>query len=504
MRTRLTFAAILAIGALLLTACAGAQEANPDKLVPASASLIAKFQVAKALEDVDFEALFEAIPKDDGDPQTLDELLGQITGKTGIDVSQFSSAVLFGDVSEIGEDLGLVAAGSFDEDALVAAIEKEGEASLTETEYKGHRIHVDEDEDLALSVLGSDTLVLGTPSAVRSVINVRVGDGDGATGRVYDVFADMGDVLFRLAVQVPPEASRQLDEASPFGDLPFGDFPLDLGVFRDIEIVGATFDKGGEAFTAIAQVDFTSESSASAASDAVDGLLKLWRGLSSDEELRDLLEKVEVSVDKKRVTVRLEVGVSDLEELIDSLEDGTLGLFSGLLRDQPEAAADVTPRPVATPPAQPSRQGPQETGSSVPIEGTAHIPVGETASYRSVPPASGFHWPIWAPCGIYDEELPNELIVHNLEHANVVLSRGGQRLRASQTSDGGEARIQRSRRRLGRDRRVQEWTRSGYGPCWCGFASQTSPTVRGVVRPYSTVQIAPGKQVQPCRKGPGA
>ena len=142
-------------------------------------------------------ALFEAVPKDDGDPQTLDQLLGQIAGETGNWTPRnFSSVVLFGDASKIGENLSLVAAGSFDEDALVAAIEKERDASLTETDYKDHRIHIDEDEDLALSVLGKDTLVLGVPRAVRSVIDVRVGDEDGASGRVLRRFRGYGGRAF--------------------------------------------------------------------------------------------------------------------------------------------------------------------------------------------------------------------------------------------------------------------------------------------------------------------
>ena len=84
--------------------------------------------------------------------------------------------------------------------------------------------------------------------------------------------------------------------------------------------------------------------------------------------------------------------------------------------------AEVTPRHVATPSVPSVPEEPPEPGSSVPIEGAGHIPAGETASYGTIPPASGPHWPVWAQCGVYDEELPDELIVHNLEHANVVIS----------------------------------------------------------------------------------
>ena len=54
--------------------------------------------------------------------------------------------------------------------------------------------------------------------------------------------------------------------------------------------------------------------------------------------------------------------------------------------------------------------------------GAEHIPVGETANHSTTPPASGPHWPATAECGIHDEELPDELIVHNMEHGHVVIS----------------------------------------------------------------------------------
>ena len=47
--------------------------------------------------------------------------------------------------------------------------------------------------------------------------------------------------------------------------------------------------------------------------------------------------------------------------------------------------------------------------------------------YNSTPPTSGPHWDQRNPdapvrCGIYDEQLLDEQIVHNLEHGNVVIS----------------------------------------------------------------------------------
>lgn len=59
-------------------------------------------------------------------------------------------------------------------------------------------------------------------------------------------------------------------------------------------------------------------------------------------------------------------------------------------------------------------------GDLVEDQGRNHIAVGEQHQpYNSNPPTSGQHWPQPAPWGIYDEEQPDEQLVHNLEHGGV-------------------------------------------------------------------------------------
>ena len=49
--------------------------------------------------------------------------------------------------------------------------------------------------------------------------------------------------------------------------------------------------------------------------------------------------------------------------------------------------------------------------------------------YTTTPPTSGRHWPRWASCGFYRDgiapgstQLADEVIVHNMEHGNIVVS----------------------------------------------------------------------------------
>ena len=51
-----------------------------------------------------------------------------------------------------------------------------------------------------------------------------------------------------------------------------------------------------------------------------------------------------------------------------------------------------------------------------------HLPEGQSVVYSTSPPTSGDHWDWWARCGFYGDGLPDERIVHNLEHGNIVVS----------------------------------------------------------------------------------
>lgn len=66
--------------------------------------------------------------------------------------------------------------------------------------------------------------------------------------------------------------------------------------------------------------------------------------------------------------------------------------------------------------------GPKEPDRSqgIPILGREHIADGTVyTSYNSNPPTSGPHYAVPAPARFYDRELPDEQVVHNLEHGHI-------------------------------------------------------------------------------------
>jgi hypothetical protein len=64
-----------------------------------------------------------------------------------------------------------------------------------------------------------------------------------------------------------------------------------------------------------------------------------------------------------------------------------------------------------------------DTSVAAPNQGQAHINAGDPhIPYDTNPPASGPHYPYAADLGNYRETLPDELLVHNLEHGHIWLS----------------------------------------------------------------------------------
>ncbi|MDP3948840.1 MAG: DUF3105 domain-containing protein [bacterium] len=62
-------------------------------------------------------------------------------------------------------------------------------------------------------------------------------------------------------------------------------------------------------------------------------------------------------------------------------------------------------------------------GTAFPILGREHIPVGTFhPEYNSNPPTSGSHYAKEAEWGVYQNELPDEQLIHNLEHGGIWIS----------------------------------------------------------------------------------
>jgi hypothetical protein len=73
--------------------------------------------------------------------------------------------------------------------------------------------------------------------------------------------------------------------------------------------------------------------------------------------------------------------------------------------------------------AAPGAPGPvgSAPGVAVSNEGWSHVPEGSAITYRSNPPASGPHYPVWLRYQEYTQPMARGYWVHNLEHGGIVV-----------------------------------------------------------------------------------
>jgi len=81
---------------------------------------------------------------------------------------------------------------------------------------------------------------------------------------------------------------------------------------------------------------------------------------------------------------------------------------------------ESTPTPVPRPPTPVVAQIISDQGNVHIPEG---VPIGQSgySPYNSDPPTSGPHWPRPAPRGFYTTTVPDERLVHSLEHGYVII-----------------------------------------------------------------------------------
>jgi hypothetical protein len=75
----------------------------------------------------------------------------------------------------------------------------------------------------------------------------------------------------------------------------------------------------------------------------------------------------------------------------------------------------------------PAGPAPSASGQMVvetyPDQGTAHIRLGDAhPAYNSNPPTSGWHTPQTVPWGARRDAIPDEVVIHNLEHGGIWIS----------------------------------------------------------------------------------
>ena len=409
----------LTVGIMLLglaAACGGDSggggSSESGGLFPQRANVVGSVASADALEAINLD---------------LDQFLGMLSSNLQeegegfhklFNIEQFRPGGLFGDISRVdifgeitdSDDVdyfGLLLNGSFDEPALIAALESISGEKLVQRQHKGSNVYspADDPDEFDLSVLNDSTFVIGSGGAVNDVIDIESGAA-AASGSIIDTFHDLDGGLFALAIKVP----QDLADGAELGSLlELGDLPISLDFISALEIVGVggALEDGSLGLTVT--MDFTTEDAAESLEGFINGIVSLAGGFLADSGTAGLLDRLKVDRDGSRLTIEIEIPLSDIPDI-----------FSDLTSPASVESFTSDGRPPGTPDI--SAIG-AVIGEPVPIsQDITHVPEGQRVDYSDAPPTSGQHWPATAPCGFYPDGLPDERVVHNLEHGNIVVS----------------------------------------------------------------------------------
>ena len=346
----LILAAGVALLLLVIVACEG-RDASLLESVPSNTTILGSVQLQKALEDGDIQDLSAQLIPLFGDVEgfpTLDETLREAGEESGIDFKAIEEIVLFFMEVSFSQELdiedlegGIFFKGTYDRERVLSALKRE-EGPLDSTTYKGEELYTSE-EDSALVFLEEELLVLGSPAGVRAVLDVRAGDADAVSGELRDSFREMGSPLAKVSILFPEGA---LEEALEEGETGFGEFPIDLSIFTQIRSIGLSVDKRREDLTFQATLGYPDAATASKADEGLSALIGFLKVFTDSSDLNEVLDKVQISSFRDRVTIAAEFGVDEFQEALRGLAIQAFPGGSGAR----ESPADVETRLVPTSP----------------------------------------------------------------------------------------------------------------------------------------------------------
>jgi len=221
------------------------------------------------------------------------------------------------------------------------------------------------------------------------------------------MFNDQRNGIFGLAAQVPQDSFNQEDLGSVPG---LGGLPISLDFLSSLDIVGLGGNLNAGSLDILVRLDFTDPEAAETLDGFITGIVALASGFSTDPRLTELLAGLEIDQEGTRLTITIAIPESDLLDIFSDLTTVTETTSS----TGSSSAGPGTPE---------IRLLSAVTGEDIALMPSLnHVLEGETVEYSTTPPTSGPHWGRWADCGWYPDGLPDEVITHNLEHGNIVVS----------------------------------------------------------------------------------
>jgi hypothetical protein len=305
---------IVLIGALVTTGCRSARSPAPlTDPVPQRANLVASIEITEILTDADLAEAYDEAEKDPDMPQTLEEALDEIEEETGIDLKDFTQAVVFSDTECEDGYWGAFVTGTVEEDDLIEAIEDETDEELTAYTHRGYDVYTDDSEENAICFLTDEAFLVGTVDAVEDAIDVATGYASPLAGPVVDLYEALGDMWVRVAAAVPAET---------IGDATEDEVSIDSETLEHIEAIGAGLDKEGDQVTLEVRVCLSSPVLAEGLKAVLFGAKTYYRNTADmPAEAAEALDKIVFARSGSCTVLILKAPVGEIQDLVAAMQE---------------------------------------------------------------------------------------------------------------------------------------------------------------------------------------
>ncbi len=295
----------------VFTSCS-VDKASAVALVPASANMVVRIQVDQILSNPALKKTYDELAKAKSSwPQTADDALNQLLQNTGVDPYTISVVVFFADIESANMTQntyeGIIASGSFNESTIIAKIEQKTEQGMTGSDYKGFKVYSSVEGKFEIVFIDQGQIIMGTPKAVRDIIDIIKGDQSPLSGSVITALNRVGTAQVTGAFLPPESLPHQVGESV----LPQSLFSV--GVFQDIDVIAFATDLQVLSLSSRIDIHFTNATVVQDATDAITGMISIAKATTQEENIKTALGNIKVSTTDSWVSVR---GLTSLEEIM--------------------------------------------------------------------------------------------------------------------------------------------------------------------------------------------
>jgi LEA14-like dessication related protein len=322
---------------LVLLGCSSSERDGADQvgLIPSTANMIGHVDLTQVVGDADVAGIYAALPREDGDPESIEEAIAELTELSGVDLRDFDEAWIFGDMWQLGDGAdyaGAILRDGFEQSSLLADVESAVGETLVIVEHQGHSIYTWNGQENGLAFLSGDLLVAGSMQAVKDVIAVNEGSMPGVNGALLKRYDALDKGLMRLAAAVPEGLIEGKLEEYFNGDSSLPALPA----LADLQVFGMTMTKNGGGVDWDSQLCFSNGETA----NDVKGFLPLAALMIGSMDLPggsviqnpekvlallpELLSRSEFSTSGSCLTISSDLTAEDIEAM--SAEAGPSGL----------------------------------------------------------------------------------------------------------------------------------------------------------------------------------